>query len=314
MLRTSLLAVAAAACLLALGVTAAAGGPSAQAAQAAKKPAPKPFPVTITTPAGKVTVRKKPRRIVSLSPTATETLFAIGAGRQVIAVDDQSDYPKSAPKTTLSGFTPNVEAIASYRPDLVVIAYDPKGLAAALRRLKITVVHHDGVKTLKGAYTQIRQLGLVTGNAASATTLVKTMRTRIDGIVERSKSRARGLSVYHELTPDLFSATSTTFIGKAYALLGLENIADAADSTGSGYPQLSSEYVVAADPDVIVLADIVCCGQKPSTVAARPGWDRISAVRTGSIVRMDDSMASRWGPRLVNFFRAMSSALARLRS
>jgi iron complex transport system substrate-binding protein len=310
-LRTSLLAVAAATCLLALGATVAAGGPSAPTA---KKPAPKPFPVTITTPAGKVTVKKKPRRIVSLSPTATETLFAIGAGRQVIAVDNQSDYPKSAPKTSLSGFTPNVEAIATYRPDLVVIAYDTKGLAAALRRLKITVVHHDGARTLKEAYAQIRQLGMVTGNTVGSTKVVKTMRTKIDGIVERSTAAARGKSVYHELSPDLYSATSKTFIGKAYALLGLENIADAADSAGSGYPQLSAEYVVSADPDLIVLADIVCCGQKPSTVGARPGWDRISAVRTGSIVRMDDSIASRWGPRLVNFFRAMSSALARLGS
>ena len=98
-----------------------------------------------------------------------------------------------------------------------------------------------------------------------------------------------------------------------YTALGMRNIADAADSTGNGYPQLSAEYVVAASPDVIVLADSVCCGQRPATVAARPGWDRVSAVRTGSIVRVDDSIASRWGPRLVNFFRAMSSALARLR-
>jgi iron complex transport system substrate-binding protein len=275
---------------------------------------PNPFPVTITTPSGKVTVTRKPRRIVSLSPTATETLFAIGAGRQVVAVDNQSDYPKSAPKTTLSGFTPNVEAIASYRPDLVVISFDTKGLARSLRRLKIKVVHHDGAKTLRGAYTQIRQLGLVTGNAARATQLIKDMRTKIDRIVEASRGRARGLSLYHELDPLLFSASSSTFIGKAYALLGLENIADEADSAATGgYPQLSAEYVVAADPDVIVLADTVCCGQSPATVAARPGWDRISAVRTGSIVRMDDSIASRWGPRLVNFFRAMSSALARLR-
>jgi iron complex transport system substrate-binding protein len=275
---------------------------------------PNPFPVTITTPSGKVTVTRKPRRIVSLSPTATETLFAIGAGRQVVAVDNQSDYPKSAPKTTLSGFTPNVEAIASYRPDLVVISFDTKGLARSLRRLKIKVVHHDGAKTLRGAYTQIRQLGLVTGNAARATQLIKDMRTKIDRIVEASRGRARGLSLYHELDPLLFSASSSTFIGKAYALLGLENIADEADSAATGgYPQLSAEYVVAADPDVIVLADTVCCGQSPATVAARPGWDRISAVRTGSIVRMDDSIAQRWGPRLVNFFRAMSSALARLR-
>ena len=271
------------------------------------------FPVTIVASNGKITIAKKPRRIVSLSPTATESLFAIGAGAQVVAVDDQSDYPKAAPRTTLSGFTPNVEAIALYRPDLVVIAYDPKGLSDALERLGITVVHHDGAATFKGAYQQIRQLGLVTGHEAEATRLIGRMKSKIAGIVKTARKAGGGLSVYHELTPDLYSATSKTFVGKVYAALGLRNIADEADAVGTGYPQLSAEYVVSASPDVIVLADTVCCGQRPSTVAARPGWDRISAVRTGSIVRIDDSIASRWGPRLVNFFRAMSSALARLR-
>ncbi|GIU94669.1 MAG: ABC transporter substrate-binding protein [Gaiellaceae bacterium] len=280
----------------------------------AQRPAQSGFPVTIVTPAGRVTVERKPQRIVSLSPTATETLFAIGAGPQVIAVDDQSDYPKSAPRTSLSGFTPNVEAIASYRPDLVVIAYDPKGLSSALRRLGITVVHHDGAKSAAGAYQQIRQLGKITGNEARATRLVARMKARIAAIVKAHRPTGSRLSVYHELSPDLYSATSKTFIGQVYSSLGLRNIADAADATGSGYPQLSSEYVVAANPDLIVLADTVCCGQKPSTVAARPGWDRISAVRTGSIVRVHDSIASRWGPRLVDFYRALASALGRLRS
>ena len=302
MLRLSMLAVAVVASLVLL-VQSAAAGPDSRPAQ---------FPVTITTPAGTVTLAKKPRRIVSLSPTATESLFAIGAGKQVIAVDDRSDYPKGAPRTGLSGFTPNVEAIAAYRPDLVVIAYDPKGLSTALRRLGITVVHHDGARSFAGAYTQIRQLGLLTGHAAEARALIARMRTAIGRIVRASRPTGARLSVYHELDPDLFSATSKTFVGKVYAALGMRNIADAADSTGTGYPQLSAEYVVAASPDVIVLADGVCCGQKPSTVAARPGWDRISAVRTGSIVRIDDSIASRWGPRLVRFFRAMSAALARL--
>ncbi len=115
-LRSSFLVAALLAAALVLHVAGASGGAAA----------PTQFPVTITTPSGKVTVTSKPRRIVSLSPTATESLFAIGAGPQVVAVDDQSDYPKAAPKTTLSGFTPNVEAIASYRPDLVVIAFDTR--------------------------------------------------------------------------------------------------------------------------------------------------------------------------------------------
>lgn len=320
MLDRSFPAAGLAAAALALGVATAGAAQSPAVATSsvpqsvATPSASRQFPVTITTPVGKVTVRRKPRRIVSLSPTATESLFAIGAGPQVVAVDDQSDYPKTAHRSSLSGYTPNVEAIAAYRPDLVVVAYDPKGLSSALRRLGIAVLHHDGARTLKGAYQQIRQLGLVTGNAAQAERVVAGMRARIDRIVKAAREKASRLSVYHELTPDLYSATSNTFVGQVYRALGLRNIADAADSTGSGYPQLSAEYVVAASPDLIVLADTVCCGQSPATVAQRPGWHRISAVRTGSIVRIDDAIASRWGPRLVSFFRAMASALARLGS
>jgi iron complex transport system substrate-binding protein len=274
--------------------------------------APTAFPVTITTASGKVTIQKKPARIVSLSPTATETLFAIGAGPQVVAVDDQSDYPKNAPRTNLSGFTPNVEAIAAYRPDLVVASYDPKSLVSALGRLGIPVILHGTASNFNVAYQQIRQLGMVTGREVAATRVITRMKASIGRIVATSRSRAQGLSVYHEVSPDFYSAATKSFVGKVYVALGLENIADAADSAGTGFPQLSAEYIVASSPDLIVLADTVCCGQKPSTVAARPGWDRISAVRTGSIVRIHDSIASRWGPRLVSFFRAMSSALARL--
>lgn len=269
------------------------------------------FPVTVTAANGAVTVAKRPARIISLSPTATESLFAIGAGPQVIAVDDQSDFPKSVPRTTLSGFTPNVEAIAAYRPDLVVIAYDPKGLSGALRTLGITVLHHNAASTLKGAYQQIRQLGKVTGRGAQADALVGRMQKRIATIVERSK-RVGPKSLFVELDPTLYSVTSSTFIGRVAGLFGLRNIADAAGGGSGGYPQLSAEYVISADPDVILLADTKCCGQTPKTVAARPGWSGIEAVRSGSVIRLDDSIASRWGPRLVDLVRALGSALARL--
>jgi iron complex transport system substrate-binding protein len=252
-----------------------------------------------------------PHRIVSLSPTATESLFAIGAGSQVIAVDDQSDYPKAAPHTKLSGFTPNVEAIASYRPDLVVISFNPKGLADALAKLHVRVLQQPPATTLAVAYAQIRQLGRLTGHAAAAGALVARMKARIGAVVAARKGAGEGRSVYHELDQTLFSATSKTFIGRIYQLFGLRNIADAADTAGSGYPQLSAEYVIEQNPDLVVLADTVCCGQTAATVAARPGWDRLRAVRTGSIVRLDDSIASRWGPRIVQLVQAVGRALAR---
>jgi iron complex transport system substrate-binding protein len=254
-----------------------------------------------------------PKRIVSLSPTATESLFAIGAGKQVIAVDDQSNYPKRAPRTKLSGFTPNVEAIAAYRPVLVVIAFDPGDLQASLQRLHIRVVFQDAAKTLAGAYDQIRRLGTITGHRKEADAVVSRMKNRIKNLVAHARKRGAGLTYYHELTPDLYSATSKTFVGRVYSLFGLKNIADAADRTGSGYPQLSPEYVVSEAPDLIVLADSICCGQTPRTVSARPGWSRIPAVRNGLILRIDDSIASRWGPRIVNLVRAVDAALSHVR-
>jgi iron complex transport system substrate-binding protein len=265
----------------------------------------------LASPAAAATPTQQPRRIVSLSPTATESLFAIGAGRQVIAVDNQSTYPTSAPKTDLSGFTPNVEAIAAYRPDLVVVQFDANGIVGALRRLGVPVLMQAPARSLSEAYAQIRQLGRVTGRRKSAAAVVARMQKRIATLVASSRARARGLTVFHEVSPDLYSATSRTFVGRVYALFGLRNIADAADSAAGGFPQLSPEYVIRADPHLIVLADTTCCGQTPQTVASRPGWRSVRAVRNGLIVRIDDSIASRWGPRIVNFVRAVASALSR---
>jgi iron complex transport system substrate-binding protein len=248
-----------------------------------------------------------PHRIISLSPTATESLFAIGAGKQVVAVDDQSDYPKRAPHTTLSGFTPNVEAIASYRPDLVVVQYDAAGVVEALRKLNIRVLVQPSAKNLAVAYAQIRQLGAVTAHKRASAALVSRMKASIARAVALTPKRR--LSVYHELSPDYYSATSKTFIGGIYKLFGLRNIADAADSTSSGYPQLSGEYILGANPNLIVLADTRCCGQTVTGVRSRPGWTGLSAVRTGSVVAVDDSVASRWGPRVVQFVQAVAKVL-----
>jgi iron complex transport system substrate-binding protein len=263
--------------------------------------------------AGSGSTATVPQRIVSLSPTATETLYAIGAGEQVLAVDIASDYPKAAlaKKTNLSGFTPNAEAIAGYKPDLVVLSFDSKGIVAALRNLGLRVVVQDSAKDLDEAYDQIGRLGRITGHAGEAGRLVKRMKARIAGLVQ-SVRQTRGKTFYHELGPQLYSATSRTFIGKVYSLFALRNIADAADSSGSGYPQLSAEYVIAANPDLIILADVTCCGMTPAKVAARPGWSQLKAVRSYSIVRIDDSISARWGPRIVNFVKAIATALKRL--
>jgi iron complex transport system substrate-binding protein len=195
----------------------------------------------------------------------------------------------------------------------VVVSYDPKDLASALTKLGITVIVHKPATTIPGAYQQIRQLGAVTGHGPQAASLVAKMKAQIARVVAKRKSAGTGASVYHELDPTYFSATSKSFVGRVYALFGLKNIADAAPG-GSDYPQLSAEFIVSSNPDLVVLADSVCCGQNAATVAGRAGWSGIRAVRNGSILRIDDSIASRWGPRLVNFVRAVGSALGRLQT
>jgi iron complex transport system substrate-binding protein len=268
------------------------------------------FPVTVASAQGPVAIKARPVAIVSLSPTATENLFAIGAGHQVVAVDDQSDYPPEAPRTTLSGYQPNVEAIAAKKPDLVVIADDSGGLSAQLAKIDIPVLVDPPATNLNDADAQIVQLGTATGHPADAAHLVASMRASIDQVVRSTPHRTPPLRVYHELDQTLYTATSSTFIGQLYRLLGANNIADAADTTGSGYPQLSAEYVVKADPQVIFLADTKCCHQDLATVAARPAWSGITAVRDGAVINLDDDIASRWGPRVIDLVRLIARGLS----
>jgi iron complex transport system substrate-binding protein len=265
------------------------------------------FPATVQASSGPVTIPARPTRIVSLSPTSTEILFAISAGSQVIAVDDQSNYPASAPKTNLSGFEPNIEAIASYRPDLVV--FSNKAIAEKLTALSIPGLYHDAAATLDDTYRQINELGTATGHIGDAAGLVSSMRKDISEIAAAVKEHEGEPAYYHELDSTYFSVTSKTFIGSVYAILGLRNIADAADSQGTGYPQLSAEYIVQADPALIFLADTKCCGQSAETVAKRAGWNQIDAVKGGHVIALDDDIASRWGPRVVDFLRTVSDAL-----
>jgi len=267
------------------------------------------FPVTVTGTSGDVTIDSRPERIVSLSPTATEDLFAIGAGDQVIAVDDQSNYPADVPTTDLSGFEPNVEAIAGYEPDLVVFATEPGDLGSSLQGLGITALQLDAAPNLDVAYDQIEQLGAATGHVDESAALVEQMRSDIQGLVDEADT-ATGVSFYYELDDTFYSVTSKTFIGQLLRMLGLENIADAVGKGSGGYPQLSAEYIIESDPDLIFLADTKCCGQSAETVAKRPGWAGLTAVAEGGVVPLDDDVASRWGPRVVELLERISDAAA----
>lgn len=265
------------------------------------------YPVTV----GDLTLESQPMRIVSLSPSATEMLYAIGAGAQVVAVDDYSNYPAEAAAlgTMLSGFEPNVEAIAGFTPDLVVIAYDPSNLVEQLNALSIPVFIASAAVSIDNVYEQIEQLGVLTGHAAESLQLSSQLQTDIEAAVAGITLPAEPLSYYHELDNTLFSVTSNTFIGQVYALFGLRNIADNVEA-GNDYPQLSAEVIVSADPDLIFLADTKCCNETAETVAARDGWGLLKAVTNNHIVELDDDVASRWGPRVIDFVVAIRDAIA----
>jgi iron complex transport system substrate-binding protein len=305
------LAAAALVAALAAGCGSATGSSATSTTTQTQAPAAPPaFPVTINASNGPVQIAQRPTHIVSLSPTATEMLYAIGAGKQVVAVDSDSDYPPSAPHTSLSGFQPNIEAIASYSPDLVIASNDPGGLVKSLKSLSIPVLLEPAAAKLTDSYSQITQLGQATGHTAQATALAKNMRSQIAKIVASVPKPTRPLSVYNELDDTYFSATSSTFIGQIYRAFGLKNIADKAKGAGGGYPQLSSEYIVAANPSLIVLADTKCCHQTSATVAARPGWSNIAAVVHHQVIPVNDDIASRWGPRVVDFYRIVAKHVA----
>jgi iron complex transport system substrate-binding protein len=295
-----------------LALSACGGADSAPDAEPAAEGSAASFPVSVQSgpmQGGEpVTIEARPRSIVSLSPTATEMLWAIGAADQVVAVDDQSDYPAGVPTTELSGYEPNVEAILGYEPDLVVSSGDSGDLVASLDKVEVPVLLLPSAADLEESYSQIERLGAATGHVPEAAEVVAEMRAGIEKALADTPD-VEGTTYFHELGPDLFTVSASTFIGEVYRLFDLTNIADKAGS-GDDYPQLSSEYVVSADPDLVFVADNECCGVTPGEVRARPGWQRMSAVRDGGIHVVDEDITSRWGPRVVDFVELVGTIVA----
>ncbi|HWD96892.1 MAG TPA: ABC transporter substrate-binding protein [Acidimicrobiales bacterium] len=269
------------------------------------------FSVTLKLADGTFTFKSRPKAIVSLSPTATEMLYAIGAGPQVKAVDSYSDYPTNAPKTTLNGYQPNVEAIAKYKPDLVVVASDSTGFNTQMAALKIPVIYDPAASNLAQAYAQYGDLGAATGHASQAKKEVSSIKSKIAQIVATTPHAKKGATYYYELEPDYYSVTSSTFVGKLFGLLGLKSIADSATGVAAsgGYPQLSAEFILKSNPTYIFLADTICCKATATTVAARSGWSSLSAVKDHRIVPLSDDIASRWGPRITVLLQDVANAL-----
>ncbi|PSK95616.1 iron complex transport system substrate-binding protein [Murinocardiopsis flavida] len=295
---------------LAAALTLSACGGGGQDAEPEQK-ATEGFPVTVEHAGGEqqLKIDAKPERIVSLSATATEMLFDIGAGEQVEAADQTSNFPEEAPtEKDLSAFTPSVEAITEFEPDLVVLSDDMDGIAAKLKKVKTPVLHLPAATTLDDTYEQMRTLGAATGHADEAEKRTGEIEERLTEIADDAKKEIGGekLSYYHELDDQMFSITSKTYAGEVYGLFGLTNIADEAKEQAGGYPQLSAEFIVEQDPDLIVLSE---GGDKAvEELEGRPAFDTIGAVENDEIAQIDGDLSSRWGPRVVDFAEQVSEA------
>lgn len=294
--------------LLALAAVACDGGGTSPSSSpsAVEEAVAAPSPVTVTDSNGKqVTFASPPERIVALAPSFVEVLFAIGAGDAVVAVDENTDFPpEAATRTKLSGFEPSVEGIAALEPDLVVIFFDPGGLEAALEGLGIPVLFLMTPASIQGVYDQMTLLGEVTGHLPEAGDLIAGMQDSIDAITEKLADIDEGPTFFHELDPTLFTTCPGEFIHDMYVTLKARNVA-----TDAGVPcQLSEEAVIAADPEVIVLADAFA-GENADTVKARPGWANVSAVQGDRIYVHDPDIVSRPGPRLLEGMRTLAGYL-----
>jgi len=265
------------------------------------------FPLAVARSDGRqLTIPEIPQRIASLSPGATEVLYAVGAGTQVVATDLQSDYPPEAENTTrLDAFQPNVEAIVGVEADLIIIAVNQDNLVEALDRLDKTVLFLEVPDTIDGVLQQVRLLALVSGHEGAGERLAQEMEGRIDAVADELVDVVEGPRVYHELDNTFFTVAPDSFVGDFYNLLEAQNIAEGATTA---YPQLTQEEILDRDPEVIVLAD-ADAGESAETVKARPGWSAISAVKNDRIYVVDPDLISRPNPRVVDGLEELARVL-----
>jgi iron complex transport system substrate-binding protein len=229
-------------------------------------------------------------------------------------VDNLSNYPANAPVSEISAFEPSVEAILAKKPDLVLLSIDSTKapqIRNALVKLGIPVLMEKAPATLKDVYAENTLLARVTDRQAGGVKLNTSMANSIKETFAKAKKSSK-IRIFHELDDTYFSATSNTFIGKVYKSFGVVNIADAAaGADNSGYPQLSAEYLLKSDPQVIFLADAQY-GVTADSVSKRAGWSQISAVKNKKIVELPADVPSRWGPRLVDFYKLIGASLAKV--
>jgi len=281
--------------------------------QTAPATAPASATLTFTDGLGReITLAGPAQRVVSIAPSNTEILFAIGAGNQVVGRDEFSDYPEAAKNVTNIGSAfdeLNTEAIVSLEPDLVLAAeINTPEQVKQLEDLEITVYYLNNPHTLEEMYGNLEIVAQLTGHEAETATLIEGLKERVSVVDEKIAPISSRPSVFYELDSTdpskPFTAGKDTFITLLIERAGGANIAAELES----YPQMSLEQIVAADPAVIILGDSMW-GITPEMVASRPGWENLSAVKNGKVVPFDDNLVSRPGPRLVEGLEQLAKLL-----
>jgi len=300
-LRFAALVVAALAVFALVGCATPAEKPSAEkpAATAAT------FPVTITDDASRtVTIKAEPKRIVSLAPANTEIVFALGLGDRVVGVTTYDDYPAEVTKIAKIGdfTTPNIEAIAAAKPDLILATTGVQAeVLAKLEALGATVVALDP-QNLAGVYSAIERTGKATGAVSQAAALVDGMKVDVDAIA-RSVEATEPVTAFVEIAQNpLYTAGVGTLIDELIALAGGKNVV-----TQSGWVAYSAEQVVKADPTVYMATKGSM--SDPAQLSQRAGFKDLSAVKNSRVVVLDDNLVSRPGPRVVEGLRQIAIAL-----
>ncbi|MCB8965842.1 MAG: ABC transporter substrate-binding protein [Ardenticatenaceae bacterium] len=285
------------------------------AVEATEVPAAEPEPITLTDGLGnEITLAEPAQHIISLAPSNTEVLFAVGAGAQVVGRDAFSDYPEAALAITDigGGFGElDMETILSLEPDLVMAAdITPPEQIQALTDVGLTVFALPNPVELSAMYDNLRTVAQLTGHEAETETLIAELEARVTAVTEKVATATETPLVFYELDSTEVNAPWTsgpgTFVDTLITMSGGENVGGVLEGA---WAQISIEELITQDPDIIILGDYTWGGVTPDAVAARDSWASLTAVQNGSVFTFDDNWVSRPGPRMVDGLEAMAQLL-----
>lgn len=249
-----------------------------------------------------------PQSIVALSPASAEILFAVGAGKQISAVSDFTDYPAEAtelPKVGgFDGKTLSMEKILSFKPDLVYLTDGMHNfLIEGLEANKIAY-YVSTASSIKNLEQEIQQIGELTGHTAEAKKVIAEMNQKISSFRDTSAATP---SVYYEVwNAPYMSAGSTSFINDVISAAGGKNLFS---DLSEAYPMVSEETIIARQPEIILIP--VASGISTETVGSRAGWKNIPAVKNNRVYIIDDNLFTRPGPRIADAVQTLSELISK---